>query len=376
MLIKNAFYVDRTNIAFYVCTMPRKRPDTAIIRDFILNHVADHPADIISFTADTFAITRQAVHRHVRALITAGALKVTGDRAAARYRLPARRWNVQLDLRLHREEDVIFDRNVDPHLQQLPQNVHRICYHGFTEMCNNAIDHSGGKRLRITIERTPLSVVLAVQDDGIGIFAKIQHALGLPDARSSILELSKGKFTTDPQRHSGQGIFFTSRMFDQFSIRSGSLLFTHNVTQDDEDWLLQTHPPQRGTRVEMRIATASTRTAKEVFDRFSSTDGDYAFSKTHVPLRLAQHENGILISRSQAKRVLARFDRFEEIYLDFKGVDSIGQSFADEIFRVFRLHNPAIKLVWTNASPEVENMIQRALKNAPPAASGQLELFP
>ncbi|HVS72519.1 MAG TPA: STAS-like domain-containing protein [Phycisphaerae bacterium] len=46
---------------------------------------------------------------------------------------------------------------------------------------------------------------------------------------------------------------------------------------------------------------------------------------------------------------LARFNPLEEIWLDFNGIDSIGQSFADEIFRVFRCHNPSIKLAWINA---------------------------
>ena len=38
------------------------------------------------------------------------------------------------------------------------------------------------------------------------------------DKRQALFELSKGKFTTDPSRHSGEGVFFTSRMFDDFEI--------------------------------------------------------------------------------------------------------------------------------------------------------------
>jgi len=38
--------------------------------------------------------------------------------------------------------------------------------------------------------------------------------------------LAKGKLTTDPKRHSGEGIFFSSRMFDEFDILSGGV-FSH-----------------------------------------------------------------------------------------------------------------------------------------------------
>ena len=35
-----------------------------------------------------------------------------------------------------------------------------------------------------------------------------------------------------------------------------------------------------------------------------------------------------LVSRSQAKRLCHRFDNFEEVELDFDGVEEIGQGFA------------------------------------------------
>ena len=58
----------------------------------------------------------------------------------------------------------------------------------------------------------------------MGIFKKIQKALDLLDERHAILELAKGKLTTDPKHHTGEGIFFTSRMFDEFTILSGGVL--------------------------------------------------------------------------------------------------------------------------------------------------------
>jgi hypothetical protein len=86
--------------------------------------------------------------------------------------------------------------------------------------------------------------------------------------------------------------------------------------------------------------------------------------KTHVPLRLAQYGEDDLVSRCQAKRVLARFERFEELDLDFSGIESIGQAFADEIFRVYAANHLEIKLVANNANAQVSQTIGRVLAAA------------
>ena len=83
-------------------------------------------------------------------------------------------------------------------------------------MLNNAIDHSSGTNVVIDIKRTTTSTEMTILDDGYGIFRKIKDSLGLEDERHAVFELSKGKLTTDPDNHTGEGIFFTSRMFDEF----------------------------------------------------------------------------------------------------------------------------------------------------------------
>ena len=98
----------------------------------------------------------------------------------------------------------------------LPDNVKAIWAYGFSEMLNNAIDHSSGTGVFIQFERTAVNTEITICDDGEGIFKKIQRELQLNDERHAVLELVKGKLTTDPERHSGEGIFFTSRMFDEF----------------------------------------------------------------------------------------------------------------------------------------------------------------
>ncbi len=87
--------------------------------------------------------------------------------------------------------------------------------------------------------------------------------------------------------------------------------------------------------------------------------GDLNFKK-HILMVLEQHGNEPLVTRSQAKRLLARFEKFMEIVLDFQDVESIGQAFADEIFRVFHNEHPNINLYPINVNDQVLSMIKRA----------------
>lgn len=258
-------------------------------------------------------------------------------------------------------EDRVWTADVAPLLRDLPRNVIDICHHGLTEMVNNAVDHSEGARLQVIVDRNDRQVMMAVIDDGVGIFRKITNALSLPDPRLALLELSKGKLTTDPRRHSGERVFFASRMFDRFQIASGELIFDHS--RDDGDDLLfdiDLHLAREGTAVLMEIDVNSSRTAKQIFDQYSSGPDDYTFAKTVVPVRLAKVGDENLVSRSQAKRLLQRVDRFHTVILDFDDVTSIGQAFADEVFRVFALDHPNIVLIAVHAVPEVQQMIRRA----------------
>jgi hypothetical protein len=115
----------------------------------------------------------------------------------------------------------------------------------------------------------------------------------------------------------------------------------------------------------MTLGLSSQRTMQSVFETYSSGAMHAQFSRTRVPLRLAQYGEEQLVSRSQAKRVLARFEQFRGVVLDFQGVEAIGPAFADEIFRVFRNANPAIELESFRANPVVEGMIGRARAGVP-----------
>lgn len=330
------------------------------VREFLLREIPAHSSDIATHAAKHFGISRQAVNKHLRELAEKGLIVAQGRTRGRAYVLAVKTSAKTIALDSTVKEDVLWREWASPSLGPLRDNVRAICQYGFTEIVNNAVDHSEGRTLSLEARRSPVTTILFVHDDGVGIFNKIRQAFGLDDERHAILELAKGKLTTDPTRHTGEGLFFTSRMFDRFSILSGALSFYHSPVEGD--WLLERQPqtPTPGTLVVMEIQVDSQRTTREVFDRFTAADGGYGFDITHVPVALAQYGDENLISRSQAKRVLARVDRFKKVILDFADVETIGQAFADEIFRVFTAGHPDTELSYVNAGPDVERMIHRA----------------
>jgi anti-sigma regulatory factor (Ser/Thr protein kinase) len=326
------------------------------IRNFILENVDEHSQDIVSFAASRFSISRQAAHRHIQQLMKSKRIAMQGATRNRKYSLqPLVRLKLPLNPDL--QEDRIWRKHICPRLEGIPRNVLEICQYGFTEMVNNAIEHSAGNALLLILKRTPAKIELRIQDNGVGIFNKIQKRLNLDDPLHAILELAKGKMTTDPEHHTGEGIFFTSRMFDEFIILAGHLFFAHSETSGD--WLLEDQEDNaQGTLIVLTINSSSARTTQQVFDKYTAQD-DYGFTKTHVPVSLARYGDENLISRSQAKRLLTRFERFKEIILDFDRVDTIGQAFADEIFRVFQRQNPQVRLTPVNTSEQIQKMISR-----------------
>ena len=342
-------------------TKVRERGET--VRKYILANVEKHPADIARMTADRFGITRQAVNKHLQKLAGEHALKQHGITRNCSYQLaPLAHWRKTFPLAKTLAEDRVWREDVVPSLGQMPRNVLEIWHYGFTEIFNNAIDHSEGSQIAVDFRKTASTTQIAIHDNGVGIFKKIQTALGLIDERHAVLELAKGKLTTDPARHTGEGIFFASRMFDDFEILSGGMHFSHQFDKK-EDWILERDRFSSGTAVWMKLNNHTARTTKKVFDQFTSGE-DYGFTKTVVPVKLTQYGDENLVSRSQAKRLLARVERFETVILDFSGVESVGQAFADEIFRVFAAQHPNVALLELNANSAVKRMINRARVSA------------
>ncbi|MHB1529145.1 MAG: STAS-like domain-containing protein [Acidiferrobacteraceae bacterium] len=329
------------------------------VRKYILEHLEKHPSDLTKVVVEHFGITRQAVNKHLQRLTSEHAVVESGrTRNRTRKLATLAEWDRTYTIAPNVAEDLVWRYDVRDVIGDIPENVLAIWHYGFTEMFNNALDHSAGTAISLAIRRNAVDTEMVVQDNGIGIFKKIQTELGLLDERHAILELAKGKLTTDPNHHTGEGIFFSSRVFDQFDILSGGVFFSHKF-EDTDDWILERDRLGNGTFVWMKLNNHTSRTITKIFDQYTSGD-EYGFTKTVVPVNLARYGNENLISRSQAKRLLARMELFKQVLFDFEDVPTIGQAFADEIFRVFAVSHPNIELVPINANSEVKRMIDRA----------------
>lgn len=333
------------------------------VRRQIVRDVKDHPGDIAKHIAKIFSITPQAVNNHLKRLEKEEQITSTGLGKGKKYFLgDVREIRASFLLNDDIEEDTVWRDYYSFLFEDISENVVDICHYGFTEMVNNVIDHSGGTVAFITVIRKKDRILIAITDDGEGIFKRIKRLCNLADERQALLELSKGKLTTDPDNHTGEGIFFTSRVFDKFDIDSKGIEFSHNHT-DEHDYILDADIPldKIGTMVFMAIQRNSQRKIQNVFDEYTEGPEEFKFNKTVIPVRLAQYENEKLVSRSQAKRILTRIENFENVVFDFTEVMAVGQAFADEIFRVYAQRHPEIILTPINVVNDVDRMIKKAI---------------
>lgn len=304
--------------------------------------------------AVVLGVSRQAVLHHLHMLIASGEVVKTGSRRGpgTRYRLNAIVSEV-VDLD-GLEEHEVWERIVGS-LGPMPDPAKDLHRYAFTEMLNNAIDHSEGVYATVSARRTADALEVTVADDGVGAFRKIADERNLADLSQAVAELTKGKVTTDPDRHTGEGIFFTSKAVDSFSLESNGLAWSTINTRDGFDWAVAPSSVEKGTRVTWQVSDETDRDLTEVFNRYTV---DHAFSRTSTQIRL--FVAGVkLISRSEARRVATGLHEFGEVVLDFAGVEQVGQGFADELFRVWASSHPEVVLTPINMTESVAAMVAR-----------------
>ncbi len=308
--------------------------------------------------AMALGITRQAVSLHVRRMTATGDIFKSGSTRAARYfpgdHAPSpRRSRLDLALSGLDESSVYGKVAVTMNLAGLPPNVESIAHYAFTEMLNNAIDHSMSDRCTIGVCLDAVKFSFSVKDSGIGVFQSIASKKALQDEPAAMIELIKGKTTTMPDAHSGEGIFFASKAADRLVLRSHRLQIEWDRDRDD---VFVSNPRfTKGTLVQFEIRSDSRTRLSDVFAAFAPEEYDYRFEKTRVQVKLLHSD---YVSRSEAKRLLHNLDRFSEIELDFRGVRQVGQGFADEVFRVFVAAHPGIVIRTSNVADPVAAMVR------------------
>ena len=306
-------------------------------------------------------ISRQALNVHLNRLIGEDKVVRTGATRNARYSLrghlpPPKYYRGEFTTE-GLDENHVFQRiALSQNLSHsLNPNAEALFQYVFTEILNNAIDHSESRTVRVSAVLEARSVKAEISDNGIGIFSSIVQKLGLPDEHDALLQLVKGKTTTMPEAHSGEGIFFSSKAASILVLRSHRIQVEWNKKL--KDVFVSNRRHVKGTHVQIEVRRDSRTNLEDIFNEFAPQEFDYQFSKSRVQVKLLGTK---YISRSEARRLVLNLEKFKHIELDFKNVESIGQGFADEVFRVFTTNHPDIVVDAVNASPAVGAMIQHA----------------
>lgn len=320
------------------------------IRAYILEKIAQKAPSVSQAVAEALEVDPSTVHTYLNELAEEGIIRRV---KRGEYELVSREFIYELSRSAGDLEDDIrvYERCLREHLAGFESNVQNIWSYAFSEMINNAMDHSMAENVRVTVSQDYTATRVTISDDGVGIFEKIRDYFHFETLDEAICELFKGKLTTDSVNHSGEGIFFSSKLMDSFYIVSSGKIFTSSKFGDSRivDLALAN---EKGTTVIMELSNHTRKAAHEVFDAYASVDG--GFTKTRIPMK--QLFDSSPVSRSQAKRVCNRLEQFRGVIVDFDGIDWIGQGFAHQMFVVFANSHPQIEITPVNMNESVENM--------------------
>lgn len=331
-----------------------------LILDFLKKQNTLTTSDIVRRTG----FSRAYVHRYFKGLQDAGKILLFGRANEAHYVLATAKakekaiTGTRNFFRSYTLKDLQEDRVWSQIIHQtgiiynVPKNIVQIVEYGFTEMLNNAIDHSSSKNVHIRITRTADDIRFSVKDLGVGIFHHIKEQHNLKNEKEAIQDLLKGKQTTDPENHSGKGIFFTSRAAGRLVIKSSQkrLIFDNII----RDIAIDKTTVKKGTTVDFFVGLKSKKTLASIFNHYAGEE--HELSKTDVNIAFYKAGRAFL-SRSQARRILVGMEKFKHLVLDFQSVATIGQGFADEIFRIWKQKNTNALIEVRNANKNIKMMI-------------------
>lgn len=308
------------------------RIDINALTGWITAAARRHPHDLAEALAAHAGVTRATAQKTLKRLVALHWLACEGSPRRPYHRPGLLRQVVRrYDLQGF-DEDRPWSRDFAPHFE-LPASVRRMAQHAFGELLNNAIDHSGGSQVTVSMRQTAAHVQLLVSDDGCGLFERLNQSFDLADPTLAMLELSKGRLTSQPLRHGGRGLFFTSRLADVFDLHANHAAFQRR-NWNDGTWHAGRPLRHAGTSVYVAIALDTSRTLESVMAAHSLDGQGADFDCTRVPLALFASDLDGLESRAQGRRVAARLGQFRRAEIDFRDIPQVGYSFVDELFRV------------------------------------------
>lgn len=325
---------------------------------YLLEKIHQGDTSIVKKTADAFETTPATIYKYIDELIENNVLE---KKMRGKYEL-VKNYKTFFFNRSAGElysEQVIFDKYIKPEIMGFPKNVIDIWEYILGEMINNIIDHSAAENVYIMLVSDYFNTRILLCDDGVGIFEKIKNYFELDSIDDAVSELFKGKVTTDSANHSGEGIFFSSRIADKFAIISSDKIFTHNKFELDS---LQDFPnadlPNNGTCVIVDLSNWTKKRTVDIFDEYADDNGEFIKTK----ISIGSYFDGSPVSRSQAKRLCNRLNNFKKIEMDFAGIEWMGQGFAHQLFVIYQKSNPDIELIPINMNESVQKMYNHVMQ--------------
>lgn len=334
------------------------------VKSYILRLIKNERKDYVKATTESFNISKSSVYNYVKKMEEDGLI----EKKNGTYVLRTNSYHYFFKNDGTLGEDRIYNEFVSQHIN-FKKNVNSIWHYAFTEMMNNAIEHSEAENISIGIYQNSLDTKILIVDDGIGIFKNIQRFMKeMKNETISLQEcvslLFAGKFTTAEEYHTGEGIFFTSHVMDEFIIYSDDNFFTRNnftSAQIEDSNLHSLMKMEKGTAVSMTISNNTKKVLSEIFNTFAPVDE--GFVKTAIPVA-HMFAGGNPVSRSEARRLLNCISLFNDIDLDFAGVEEIGQGFAHELFVLGKQQYPHLNLKIVNTCEAVGDMIKRVINTS------------
>jgi anti-sigma regulatory factor (Ser/Thr protein kinase) len=314
------------------------------------------PDDLATLVVERTGCSRSSALKALKRLVDTQWLQRTGTMRRPVYAPGLLRQVVKRYPLAGLSEDLPWSRDFAPYFA-LPAPVGRMLQHAFQELLNNAIDHSGGSSVTVSVRQTPNQVQLLISDDGLGLFDRVRESFDIEDPMHAMLELSKGKLTSAPDRHTGRGLFFTSQLADVFDLHANGSAFQRRGWEGSGWRSGKPLQQQGGTSVYLAISLDTQRTLESVLEAWSCDHSGVAFDRTSISLRLMTGTHTALDSRAQARRVVARLQQFRRAEVDFAGVNDVGHGFADELFRVFARSHPGVEIVPMNMSPRIAALV-------------------
>src|SRR5262249_46743437 len=112
-----------------------------------------HPHDLADHVAQQLGVSRRSASRALQRLVEANWLVREGSRSRPSHRPGLLRQVVQRYALAGLQEDIPWARDFAPFFA-LPHEVQRMTQHIFCELLNNAIDHSEGASVTVSLRQT------------------------------------------------------------------------------------------------------------------------------------------------------------------------------------------------------------------------------